>query len=222
MVTARSSGSVGGSSVVRAEMRTALEAFLSEDDGRTDAAEHAYLAAKVADAGFLSGIEPAAQDYLFRYHELNDGVSVSAPLEVSTPGQTPAQLFGAAGRLADHAWVQEGGIPEDEGLANQGTLQWTYYGSFGPAPSNFRVVTLAELTAQLSSPVFGQAPTAAEVSGAVAYLAENVGTGARYYVASWSDPYGRTGPGDIGGYVVASVSDDRAYVRFIEVMTWSE
>ncbi|WP_140797170.1 hypothetical protein [Myxococcus xanthus] len=45
---------------------------------------------------------------------------------------------------------------------------------------------------------------------------------ARYYVTTWVDPYGRARPGDIGGYVVAFVNEDRDSVRFIEVMTWSQ
>ncbi|AKQ63712.1 hypothetical protein A176_000624 [Myxococcus hansupus] len=222
MATARASGSPGGTTVVRSEIKTALDSFLSADDGRTDAAEHAYLAGRIATPAFLAELDAPARDYLLRYHELNDAVATPFTTDVSTPAQTPAQLLGATGRLVNNAWIQAGGILERDGVMNQTTLQWTYYSAFGPAPSTFSVVTLAELVAQLNSPVFGQAPSSAEVIGALLYLSANAGEGARYYVSTWVDTYGRTGPGDIGGYVVASVNEDRDSVRFIEVMTWSQ
>ncbi|NTX04613.1 MULTISPECIES: hypothetical protein [Myxococcus] len=222
MTAARASGSTGGTTVIRSEMKTALESFLSSDDGQTDAAEYTYLAGKVASPTFLTGIDTSARDYLFRYHELNDGAATTSPLDVASPAQTPAQIFGASGRLASNAWIQEGGMLGDEGVANQTTLMWTYYGYFGPQPSTFAPVTYAELSAKLGSTIFGQAPSAAEVNGALAWLSAHAGTGARYYVASWHDSYGRTGPGDIGGYVVASVNNTRDSVRYIEVMTWSD
>nr|QLH55541.1 hypothetical protein [Myxococcus virescens] len=222
MAAARASGSTGGTTVVRSEIKTALNAFLSADDGQTDAAEHAYLSGRIADATFLAAIAPSARDYLFRYHELNDAVSTPFTTDVSTPAQTPEQILGATGPLARNAWIQAGGIMEREGVVNQTTLQWTYYSAFGPSPRTFAVVTFDELIAQLGSPVFGQTPSAAEVNGALNYLSAHAGEGERYYVSNWVDPYGRTGPGDIGGYVVAAVNEDRDSVRFIEVMTWSQ
>ncbi|NOK06668.1 MULTISPECIES: hypothetical protein [Myxococcus] len=222
IAAARASGSAGGTTVVRSEIQSALDAFLSADDGRTDAEEYAYLASRIASPVFLTGIDASAQDYLFRYHELNDAVAAPLTTDVSTPAQTPAQILGASGPLANNAWIQAGGVLEQGGVLNQTTLEWAYYSAFGPAPRTFSVVTLNELIVRLNSPVFGQTPSSAEVNGAVAYLSANAGEGARYYVTTWVDPYGRTGPGDIGGYVVASVNEDRDSVRFIEVMTWSQ
>ncbi|MFP2958537.1 hypothetical protein ACLEPN_11990 [Myxococcus sp. 1LA] len=219
---ARATGSTGGTTVVRSEIKTALESFLSADDGQTDAAEHAHLASRIATPAFIAGIDASARDYLFRYHELNDAASTPFTTDVSTPAQTPAQILGATGPLERNAWIQAGGIMEREGVVNQTTLQWTYYSAFGPSPRTFAVVTFDELIARLSSPVFGQVPSSAEVNGALNYLSAHAGEGARYYVSTWVDPYGRTGPGDIGGYVVASVNEDRDSVRFIEVMTWSQ
>ena len=222
LAAARTSGSTGGTTVVRSEIKTVLNAFLGADDGQTDAAEHAYLAGRLADPAFLAGIDTSARDYLFRYHELNDATTVPFTTDVATPAQSPAQILGASGPLVNNAWIQAGGVIERAGVVNQTTLQWAYYGAFGPSPRTFSVVTFDELATQLSSPVFGQVPSAAEVNGALDYLSGNAGDGARYYVTTWVDTYGRTGPGDIGGYVVASVNEDRDSVRFIEVMTWSQ
>jgi hypothetical protein len=218
MRTARSATSAEGAVVNRTEIRGALGSFL-HDDGVVDSGERAYLAPKVNDATFLTGFTTDARSYFSSFHELNDAASTSAPLSVYPVSQTPAQAFGVSGVLSNSAAIQEGFIPYNQGVANQYTLQWAYYSSFDITNvGTFDPKTEAELRSELALP----GVTQAEINGAVAYINQIAGNSKRIYIASWKNEYGRGAPGDLGGFVVAAVSTDRRFVRYIEFQTWSE
>ncbi|HEX5751398.1 MAG TPA: hypothetical protein VFZ09_34565 [Archangium sp.] len=218
MSTARSATSPEGAVVNRSEIRGALGSFLY-DDSLVDSGERAYLAPKVNDATFLTGFTTDARSYFSSFYELNDAATSSAPLSVYPVDETPAQAFGVSGVLSNSAAIQEGFIPSNQGVANQYTLQWTYYSSFDITNvGTFDPKSEAELRSELALP----GATQAEIDGAVAYINQIAGNSKRIYIASWKNEYGRGAPGDLGGFVVAAVSTDRRFVRYVEFQTWSE
>jgi hypothetical protein len=221
VATARTASSPGGKTVLRQEIVMALDAFIV--DSWVDAQESSYLSTKVYNTSFLTGLEPAAKKYLSDFYELNDAEDYEAPLSLDTVASTPAQLFGASGALASSARIKEGSIPEGEGVANQVTLTNVYTQVFGSGydrPTYFEPVNVQELTARLQARTYYGTPSAAEVNGALAYLAQIYNTGNRIYIASWRTE-GRGGPGEAAGFVVAVVNADREFVRMLEVLTWS-
>ncbi|HYO68043.1 MAG TPA: hypothetical protein VEU33_18390 [Archangium sp.] len=218
MNTARAATSPEGAVVNRTEIRGALGSFL-HDDGVVDSGERAYLAPQVTNTTFLTGFTPEARTYFSSFYELNDAANSSAPLSVYPVGQTPAQAFGVSGVLSHSADIQEGVIPSTQGVANQYTLQWTYYSSFDITNlGTFDPTSEAELRSALALP----GATQAEINGAVAYINQIAGTRKRIYKASWRNDYGRQYPGGLGGFVIAAVSTDRRFVRYVEFVTWSE
>ncbi|WPB80515.1 hypothetical protein KYC5002_15395 [Archangium violaceum] len=218
MNTARAATSPEGAVVNRSEIRGALSSFLY-DDSVVDSGERAYLAPKVNDATFLTGFTTDARSYFSSFHELNDAATTAAPLSVYPVDETPAEAFGVSGVLSNSADIQEGFIPYSQGVANQYTLQWTYYSSFDITNiSTFDPTTEAELRSALTRP----GATQAEIDGAVAYVNQIAGSSKRIYKASWRNDYGRQYPGGLGGIVIAAVSTDRRFVRYVEFVTWSE
>jgi hypothetical protein len=216
--TARAATSPEGSVVNRAEISGALNAFLS-DDSVVDAAERSYLSTRVNDPVFLTGFSTDARTYFSSFYELNDAATTAAPLSVYPVDETPAQAFGVSGVLSGSAAIQEGFIPYNQGVANQVTLQWTYYSSFDVTSVRaFYPINEAELRSALARP----GATQAEIDGAVAYINQIAGSSKRIYKASWQNDYGRQYPGGLGGFVVAAVSTDRRFVRYVEFVTWSE
>ncbi|MCY1082325.1 hypothetical protein [Archangium lansingense] len=222
MTAARTSTSPSGSTVTRPEMVGALDAFAW--DSWVDATERAHLSTKVGNATFLTGLTNDAKKYLNDFYELNDAADYGAPLSMDAVSGTPAQLYGASGPLASASRIQEGSIPYGEGVANQVTLTETYGWAFGSHYDYgyfFAPITEAELRTRLQQRTYSGTPTAAEVNGAVAYITQVSGTGQRLYISSWRS-MGRGGPGESAGFVVAAVSNDRRFVRMVEVLTWAE
>lgn len=219
VAAARDTSSPRGATVTRQEMEGALDAF-----GEVDATERAYLATKVSDATFLTGLTGAAQKELNDFFELNDAASYGAPLGMNAVAGTPAELFGASGALANSARIKEGYIPNGQGVANQVTLQETYGYAFGSGYDNpyfFEPITPRELIAKLQARTESGTPTEDEVDGAVAYITQISRNSNRLYYSGWRS-MGRGGPGESGGFVVAAVSSDRRFVRMVEVLTWAE
>jgi hypothetical protein len=222
LAAARSASSAQGATVNREEARGALGRFLS-DDGAVDAQERAYLTTQSGNAAFFTGFTAEASQYFTSFQELNDAATTPAPLGCYSADQTPEEAFGTDGTLAASADIQQGFIPYGQGVANQLTLRTTYFNHFRvTGVGSFDPVTEAELRIQLSTRYDGLPVTQAEVEGAVAYLKQIGGNSKRFYVATWINTHGRTAPGDLGGIVVAAVSTDRRYVRFVEVRTWYE
>lgn len=222
MASARTSTSASGTTVTRAEMKSALDAL--DSDSWVDAAEHAHLATKVGHSTFLTGLAADAKLYLTLFHELNDAEEYGAPLGMDAVSATPAQLYGASGPLASSSRIKEGSIAEGDGVANQVTLMETYGWAFGSGYDNpyfFEPVNETELRTRLAQRTYSGTPTAAEVNGAVTYLKQVSGTGQRLFISSWRS-MGRGGPGESAGFVVAAVSNDRLTVRMVEVLTWAE
>lgn len=203
-------------------MSAALNQFLS-DDGKVDANEHAYLATKVNDATFLTNVTGSAKKFLSDFYELNDAATTAAPLGISAVQTSTAELFGTDGVLARNASVQEGYIPSGQGVANQITLATTYYNNWdSTGVGAFTPITPRELIDALKQSVFGSTATADEIDGVVAYITQISRNSNRLYMASWINTYGRGAPGDVGGFVIAAVSTDRRFVRYIEFTTWAE
>jgi hypothetical protein len=222
VASARTASSPGGTTVLRQEILTALDAFIV--DGWVDAKEASYLSTKVSSTTFLTGLEPAAKKYLLDFHELNDAEEYEAPLNLASVSGTPAQVFGASGPLASSARIKEGSIPEGAGVANQVTLTNVYTWVFGSSydrQTYFEPVNVEELTARLEARTYYGTPSTAEVNGALAWLAQSSNTGNRIYIADWRSD-GRGGPGESAGFVVAVVNADRGFVRMLEVLTWAE
>jgi hypothetical protein len=222
LAAARSASSEQGATVTREEARGALGRFFS-DDSVVDAQERAYLSTQSSNAAFFTGFTTEATRYFTFFHELNDAATTPAPLGCYSVDQTPAEAFGTDGTLASSADIKQGFIPYSQGVANQLTLRTTYFNNFQvTGVGQFDPVTEAELRVQLSTRYDGMPVTQAEVDGAVAYINQIGGNSKRLYVASWINTRGRTAPGDLGGFVVAAVSTDRRYVRFVELRTWYE
>lgn len=216
MSTARTASSPEGATVNRPEIRGALGSFL-HDDGIVDATERTYLAPKVTDTAFLTGFTTDARTYFSSFHELNDAATTANELNYTAQGVDPAQAFGVSGVLSRSAAIGEGYV--QQGVANQATLQWGYYTGFDVTNvGTFDPTSEAELRGALALP----GATLAEINGAVAYINQIAGSSKRIYKASWRNDYGRQYPGGLGGFVIAAVSTDRRFVRYVEFLTWSE
>jgi hypothetical protein len=225
MAAARATTSPSGTTVTRKEVADALDAFLGDDDARVDTAERAYLSTQVGDAAFLTGLTGQAKKYLTDFHELNDAADSGAPLGMNAVTGTPAELFGASGALASSARIKEGYIPNGQGVANQVTLTETYTAAFGSysydAQTFFEPITPRELITRLQAHAYSGTPGEDEVDGAVAYISQISRSSNRLYIAGWHS-WGRGGPGESAGFVVAAVSTDRRFVRMVEVLSWAE
>ncbi len=219
VATARTAPSPGGTAVTRDELRGAIDFFLA-DDSNVDAVERAHLSSSLANSSWRIGVNGSALKYGADFVELNDGGPV-APLNVYGVSQTPLELFGAAGAMTNAAWVQEGFIPNGQGVTNQQTLQDAYAAAFQAGASTFKPINNRELLEKLSGNVDFGTPSKDELDGAMATIVQISRNSNRLYLASWHTP-GRFQPGDLGGYVVAAVSSDRRFVRFVEIRTWSE
>lgn len=223
MDAARAASSSEGTHVTRTESRTALSSFIAYDDGQVDASEYAYLAPLVSDESFLTGFTDGARQYFASFHELNDAATQPASMNLYPVSETPAEAFGVSGVLSNHASILEGYIPYGTGVANQVSLQWGYYSYFDiTSVGAFDPLSEDELRSALAQRMEGQYASQAEIDGAVAYLNEIAGNSQRLYKASWKNDYGRRYPGGLGGFVIAAVSTDRRFVRFVEFVTWSE
>ena len=222
LAAARAASSAQGATVSREEARGALGRFLS-DDSQVDAQERAYLTTQSGNAAFFTGFTAEARQYFASFQELNDAATTAAPLGCYSANETPEEAFGTDGTLASSADIQQGFIPYKQGVANQVTLRTTYYNHFAvTGVGQFDPVTEAELRTLLATRYDGMPVTQQEVDGAVAYLQQIGGSSKRYYVATWINTHGRNAPGDLGGIVVAAVSTDRRYVRYVEIRTWYE
>ncbi|QSQ19632.1 hypothetical protein JY651_30510 [Pyxidicoccus parkwayensis] len=221
IAAARGATSPGGTTIVRTEMQGAVDLFL-EDDGQVDAAERAYMGTQLGSTTFLTGVNGSAKKYLSDTYELNDTATTAAPLGSFPVAQTPAELYGASGPLAFSSIIREGYIPNGQGVANQVTLVETYNANARPGSygvSYFTPITTQELIAQLSAQYIGLNATVDEVEGALAYIYQIYRNSNRLYVGSWSGSYHS---GYIQGFTIAAVSSDRRFVRFVDVITYSE
>jgi hypothetical protein len=219
IATARLATSPGGVAVTRAEIQGATGFFLY-DDSVVDATEAAALAARLADPAWFAALTGAASSYAQFFQELNQPGPVPS-VAFSQLTSTTAQLFGATGALSNAAAVQEGFIPNGTGVANQGTLQQAYLDAFNASPGTFLPANPREVIATLAGSTVSGLPSQDEVDGAFAHALRIARNSNRFYIASWKSP-GRGAPGDLGGYVIAAVSTDRRFVRFIEVTVWVE
>ena len=219
IATARGASSPGGTTITRAEMRGAVD-LLINDDNHVDAAERAHLGAKLGSATFLTGVNASAKKYLSDTYELNDTATTAAPLGSFPVAQTPAELYGANGGLADYSVIREGYIPNGQGVANQLTLVETFNNN---APykgvSYFTPITTQELAAVLGANHYAFTATVDEVEGAMAYIYQTYRNSNRLYIGYWSGSYHS---GYMNGFVIAAVSSDRRFVRFVEVLTYGE
>ncbi|NMO20942.1 hypothetical protein HPC49_07195 [Pyxidicoccus fallax] len=222
---ARTATSPGGTTILREEMAEALQRFFETRTGVVDAAERAYLGTKVNDATFLTGVAADAKQYLDAFYELNDAATTAAPLYLGYLQESPADLYGADGPLAQASTIVEGFIPYGQGVANQLTLltaiqnsQELGYGS----PYVFVPITQSELEATLSGTAGYdyETPSQEEVDGAAAFITYISRNSNRLYKADWACFRGCQG--DVGGYIIASVSTDRRFVRVVKVVTWVE
>jgi hypothetical protein len=215
----RRPASGGNTSVTRAELRNAIGFFL-HDDGNIDGLERAHLAGHLGDPSWLEGISGPARKYAGDFVELNaDGAALIALEDVQV---SLVDLFGAPGALTSSVWVQEGRVTSSNGMVTQSTLRTAYGRAFNASASMFDPINLRELVNELSGRLEVGTPTQDEVDGAVAYLSQIGRTASRLYLASWIGSSRGGGPGDVGGVVMAAVSSDRRFVRFVEVHVWSE
>jgi len=220
IASARQATSAGGAQVMRAEMRNAVS-FLLIDDGVLDTAERTYLKGRLADAAFLTGVTSQAKTYASDVVELEDNGPV-APLTVNEVTTPIATLIGATGPLTSSAWVQEGFIPNGAGVTNQATLQSAYRDAFNADPRRFDPINVRELTKLLAGNTIRGVPSDDEVDGSTALITQISRNSNRLYAGSWITNGRGGGPGDVGGIVIAAVSSDRRFVRFFEVVVWSE
>ncbi len=219
IATARTSTSPSGTTVNRSEMSNALDSFWT-DDWMVDANEHTYLGTKLASPTFLAGIDASAQDFLADFHELNNGMGADQ-LDLQKVTTPASQLFGASGPLASAANIAEGYMMSQAPVNNDSML----YG-YGYVLAQgyedlfwFSPITPAELEQVLSGRNYYGTPSQAEVAGAVAYLSEFSSEDERFYVGYWhSNLWG----GESAGYVVASINDDRDFVRMVRVINWGD
>ncbi|RKG86849.1 hypothetical protein [Corallococcus terminator] len=223
ITTARGTTSPGGATVLRSEIKTALDAFLNDTGGFTgvDSAERAYLTTRLNDTPFQQSLTGTAAKYFADFYELNDASAVGAPLYLSPVAGTAASLYGATGPLANSSRIQEGYIANGQGIANQATLGEAFSSYFGPQSSAFAPITVKELIATLSAGTVSGTPTVDEVEGATAYITAISRNSNRLYITGWSCR-GCGAPGWTGGYVIAAVSTDRRFVRMVSVMTASD
>jgi hypothetical protein len=222
---ARKAPSPGGTTVLRAEMADALKRFFETSTGVVDATERAFLGTKVNDATFLTGVAADAKQYFSQFYELNDAATTAAPLYLGYLQESPAELYGADGPLAQASTIVEGFIPYGQGVANQLTLLTAINGSqelgYG-SPEAFAPITRDELLETLSGTAGYdyETPTQEEVDGAAAFITQISANSNRLYKANWGCFRGCQG--DVGGYMIAAVSTDRRFVRVVKVITWVE
>nr|BDT32170.1 hypothetical protein MFMH1_18390 [Myxococcus sp. MH1] len=224
IAAARLATSPGGTTVIRSEMRGAVDRFL-HDDSKVDAVERAYLADRIADLTFKQGVTATAMKYLIDTHELNDGLTWYSPLWLDVLPQTPADYFGATGPLTTSTDIKEGNIPAGMGVANQRTLTYKANAAWGlQGVSYFKPITVQELLAMLKAHVINGTPNSDEVDGALAFITQVSRNSNRLYTTGWScQTYcGGGGPGDAGGFFIAAVSTERNFVRMVRVTTWSD
>ena len=223
VTTARGTTSPGGATILRSEIRTALNAFLNDTGGPTgvDSAERTYLTTRLNDSPFQQSLTGTAAKYFADFYELNDANTVAAPLYLSPVAGTAASLYGATGALANSSRIQEGYIANGAGVANQATLGYAFSSYFGPQSSIFEPITVKELIERLSGTTVAGTPSVDEVEGATAFITAISRNSNRLYVTGWSCR-GCGAPGWTGGYVIAAVSTDRRFVRMVSVMTASD
>ncbi len=194
--------------------------FFFSDDSVVDSLEAGALTTRLADPAWVAPLTGSALSYAKFFQELNQSGPVPS-VSFAQLTSTTAQLFGATGALSNAATVQEGFIPNGTGVATQATLQQAYLDGFGAYPGTFRPANPREVINALTGTTVSGLPTPDEVDGAFAQVLQIARNSNRFYLASWQSP-GRGAPGDIGGYVIAAVSTDRRFVRFIEVTVWAE
>ncbi|RKH54699.1 hypothetical protein [Corallococcus llansteffanensis] len=218
ITTAKGPGSPGGTTILRSELRTALDAFLNDTGGPegVDSAERAYLATRLNDTPFQQSLTGTAAKYYADFYEVNDAAITGAPLYLNQVAQTPASLFGATGSLS-YARIYEGYIPNGQGVANQQTLGEAFSMAFGPQASIFEPITVRELISRLSAVSYN----VDEVEGAVAYITAISRNSNRLYTTGWSCR-GCGAPGYTQGFAIAAVSTDRRFVRMVSVTTYAD
>jgi hypothetical protein len=220
IATARTSSSPEGATVNRSEARNAASEFWY-DDWMVDGGEQSYLEAVLEDSDFLTGLSSSAERYLRDFNELNDAGDI-AQLDLARVTTPASQLFGASGPLAWSSRIAEGPI-SGPGVANNDTMLYAYAYVLADTGAYeyldwFDPIDSQELRQVLSGSANGQTPSQAEVDGAVAYLTQ-IGGGTRLYVGSW---HSYLWGGESAGYVVASVSTDRRFVRMVRVISWGD
>ncbi|NPD28207.1 hypothetical protein [Corallococcus exiguus] len=223
ITAAKSPSSPGGATVLRSEIRTALDSFLNDTGGPTgvDSAERAYLTTRLNDTPFQQSLTGTAAKYYADFYELNDATTPSVQWYLNPVAGTAASLYGATGPLAYSSTIREGYIPNGAGVvANQSVLM-DAFSNFGPQSGTFEPITVKELIALLSGHTVSGTPTVDEVEGATAYITAISRNSNRLYYSTWSCR-GCGAPGYTAGYVVAAVSTDRRFVRMVNVMTASD
>ncbi|RKG77290.1 hypothetical protein D7W79_15700 [Corallococcus exercitus] len=223
ITTAKSASSPGGTTILRSEIRNALNAFLYDTGGPTgvDSAERAYLTTRLNDTPFQQSLTGTAAKYYADFYELNDATAPVAQWAMNPVAQTPASLYGATGPLASSSSIREGAIPSSQGVVANQSILMEAFGSFGPQAGIFEPITVKELLALLSGHTVAGTPTVDEVEGALAYITAISRNSNRLYYSTWSCR-GCGAPGYTAGYVVAAVSTDRRFVRMVNVMTASD
>ncbi|MBZ4335258.1 MULTISPECIES: hypothetical protein [unclassified Corallococcus] len=216
ITAAKSATSPGGATILRSEIRTALDAFLNDVGPGVDSAERAYLTTRVNDTPFQQSMTGTAAKYFADFYEVNDALFTGYPLNLYPVAQTPAVLFGATGSFSS-ARIAEGYIPNGQGIANQQTLGEAFSNAFGPQASIFEPITVRELIAQLSAYSYN----VDEVEGAVAYITQISRNSNRLYRTGWSCR-GCGAPGYTQGFAIAAVSTDRRFVRMMSVTTYAD
>ncbi|NNC17600.1 hypothetical protein HRD49_19610 [Corallococcus exiguus] len=220
--TAQGPLSPGGATILRSELRTAMEAFIYDTGGPqgVDSAERAYLTTRLNDTPFQQSLTGTAAKYYADFYELNDATFTSYPLYQGSVAGTAASLFGATGPLASNADIREGYIPNGQGIANQATLGTAFTTYFEPPVGPFQPITVKELIERLgTTSIKGSTPSVDEVEGAVAYITQISRNSNRLYVADWTCRRCSFSPWNTRGYVIAAVSTDRRFVRMVSVWT---
>ncbi len=209
----------GGTTVTRAELRSALANFL-HDDGTIDAGERGHLGACLADASWRRDVASTALAYATELYEL---YADSTPTPVTTTEVTGPLLdvIGAPGALTSSLAVQEGRVV-GAGALTHAALRTTYARAFDASVGTFDPINVRELVNELAGRLELGMPTQDEIDGVLAYLNAGPRPASRLYLATW-DAAGRGGSGgDVGGVVVAAVSADRRSVRLLELHVWTE
>ncbi|RKH63522.1 hypothetical protein [Corallococcus aberystwythensis] len=216
ITTAKSASSPGGTTILRSEIRNALDAFFNDVGYGVDSAERAHLTTRLGDTSFQQSMTGTAAKYFADFYEVNDTLVTGYPLNLYPVAQTPAVLFGATGSFS-YARIYEGYIPNGQGVANQQTLGEAFSNAFGPQASIFEPITVRELIGQLSAYSYNED----EVAGAVAYITQISRNSNRLYRTGWSCR-GCGAPGYTQGFAIAAVSTDRRFVRMISVTTYAD
>ncbi|CAM4435092.1 hypothetical protein [Corallococcus exiguus] len=216
ITAAKSASSPGGTTVLRSEIRNALDAFLNDVGYGVDSAERAYLTTRLSDTPFQQSMTGTAAKYFADFYEVNDTLLTGYPLNLYPVTQTPAVLFGATGSFSS-ARIYEGYIPNGQGVANQQTLGEAFSNAFGPQASIFEPITVRELIGQLSAYSYN----VDEVEGAVAYITAISRNSNRLYRTGWSCR-GCGAPSYTQGFAIAAVSTDRRFVRMMSVTTYAD